>query len=168
LKRVIGPQVGLIAPILIEEISPIETHELMNQLSIRVIRRRIDLEVSRSEKFRKVVKPERHFADDAEGSAAASLQRPKQIRIGARIRDLNLAVRRDNFGFEQIAGGGPIAFGMAPKAPALNEAAQADSCASAALNISPAFRGYRLVRLHPDCSCADCHPPPLIARRRLF
>ena len=85
----------------VEEILAIEADELADQAPIGIIGRRFDREVGGAEELGKIVRAHRHLAHDAEAAASAAFQRPEQIGIGACIRDSNLAVGGDDFGFEQ-------------------------------------------------------------------
>ena len=103
-ERVIGGEVDLLSPMMVEEVVSVETYELVDQSPICIIQRRSDPEVGNTKELRKIVKPKRHLTQYTEASPAAALQRLKQIRVSAGIGDAYLAVICDYFGFQQASG----------------------------------------------------------------
>src|SRR5690348_6518145 len=82
-ERVVGPDLGLLAPMVIEQMLAVEAHELADQPLESLIRFGLDLEVGGAEKLWQLVKTHCHPAHHAEGAPSAALQRPEQIGIGA-------------------------------------------------------------------------------------
>src|SRR5208283_1242573 len=100
---------------------------------------------------------EREPGDDAEAAAATALQPPEQVGISTRIDDTNLAIGGDHLGFEQSTRGAAVILREAAEAAALDQPRDADGRASAALDVSAAFRGHRVIDMHPDGAGLDCH-----------
>src|SRR5580658_3006421 len=136
---------------------PVETHELPDQAAIRIIRPRLDREIDRAEVLGKVVHEQRHLTNYAKGAASAALQRPKQIRIGASIRDTNLAVGADDLGLEQAARCGAIVLRETSEAAALHQARESHRQTAAALNVFPTLGGNCLIGPPSDRSRTDRH-----------
>ena len=133
----------------------IEGDDVADEAAVRIIGGRFDRDVCCAEKLGQLVRAHRHPAHDTEGATSAAFQSPEQIGIGARIRDSNLAVGGDDFGFEQAARGGAIALGVASKATALDQTREADGQASAALDVYPRFGCDHVVRLHSNDAGAE-------------
>src|ERR1700731_3093108 len=140
----------LLTPMLVEEMIAIEGDDVADEAAVRIIGGRFDRDVCRAEKLGQLVRAHRHPAHDTEGATSAAFQSPEQIGIGARIRDSNLTVGGDAFGFEQAARGGAIALGVASKAAALDQTREADGQASAALDVFSRFGCNRVVSLHSN------------------
>ena len=157
LERVVGIHVCLLSPMIVEQMLMVEAHELANQAPIGIIRRRFDREVGGAEELGKIVHPQCHLTHYAEAATSAAFQRPEQIGVSACIRDANLAVGSDYFGFQQTSCGSAVVLRVTSKATTLNETRQAYCRASATLNVFPALGRNRVVRLHPDRSSADRH-----------
>src|SRR5271169_3732058 len=109
----------------VEQMLAVETHELTDQAPIGIVRRRFDREVSGAEELGKIVYAQCQLAHHAEGTAAAALERPEQIGVGACIRDANLAVGGYYFGFEQTSRGGAVMLRVTSEAATLNQARHA-------------------------------------------
>src|SRR5260370_26661226 len=95
LEGVVGIELGLLSPMVVEEMLPVEAHELANQAMEGIIRRRFDREVGGAEELGEIVYPQCQLTHDAEGRASAAFQRPKSIEVSTRIRGANLAIGRD-------------------------------------------------------------------------
>src|SRR5262249_34030826 len=149
LEGVIRIHVGLLSPLIVEQMLMIEADELTEQAPIGLIRCRLDLEIRGAEVLGKIVKTHGHLTHYGEGPAAAAFQRPEQIGIGPGIREADLPVGRDDFGFEQAPCGGAIMLRVTAKAPALDQTRNPYGRASASLNVLPIFCRNRLVGLHP-------------------
>src|SRR5271165_1507100 len=141
---------------IIEEMLRVEANELSDQAPIGIIRRRFDREVGGAEELGEIVNPQRHLTHHPETAASAAFQRPEQIGVSAYIRDANLAVGGDYFGFEQASCGRTIVLRETAKATTLNQTRQAYCQASATLNVFPTLGRNRVVCLYPDRSSADC------------
>src|SRR5262249_29037439 len=156
-ERVVGVDVRLLTPMVVEEMLAVEAHELADQAPVGVVGRRFDGDADGTEELGQLVHAERHLADHAEAAASTALQRPEQIGVRACIRDANLAVRRDDFGLEQTSRGAAIMLREAAEASALNQASEAHRRASAALYVFATLGGDCLIRLHADRSRAERH-----------
>src|SRR5258708_33635312 len=130
----------------VEEMVAVEADELPNESPITIVRRRFDREVGDSEGIGKIVKAEGHLAHHAESAASTAFQRPEQIGIRACVRDTNLTIRSDYFGFEQALAGSAVVLREASKAAALNQTRQAYCQASATLNVFAPLGRNRVVR----------------------
>ena len=82
---VIGPKGDRLAPVGIEEHLVIEAHERANQIPERGIRIGLDEALDRAEESREFVGRERYFGDDAEATAATTLECPEKIGIAAGV-----------------------------------------------------------------------------------
>src|SRR5215469_16682785 len=80
-ERVVGIEMGLLSPMVVEEMVAIETHELADQALVGIIRRRSDREVGDTEEPGKIMKTQRQLTHHAKGPASAALQRPEQIGV---------------------------------------------------------------------------------------
>src|SRR5260370_25462885 len=130
----------------------VEAHELADQAPIGIVRRRFDREVGGAEELGKIVNPQCQLTHHAVAAASAAFQRPEQIGVGPRIRDANLAVRSDYFGFQQASRGKAVVLRETSKAAALDQTSHAYCRASATLNVFPTLGRNRVVALHPDLS----------------
>ena len=79
------------------------------------------MKLADAEELGQLVNAQRHLAHHPEAAASAAFQRPEQIGIGACIRDANLAVGSDYFGFEQTSCGSAVVLRVTSKATALNQ-----------------------------------------------
>src|SRR6266852_3376951 len=68
-ERVGRLHMDLLSPMVVEEILPVEAHELANQAPISVIRRRLDREVGAAEELGKIVNTQCHLTHHAEAAA---------------------------------------------------------------------------------------------------
>src|SRR6266446_1434075 len=134
-ERVVRLHMDLLSPMVVEEILPVEAHELANQAPISVIRRRLDREVGAAEELGKIVNTQCHLTHHAEAAATTAFQRPEQIWVSACVRDANLTVGSDYFGFEQAPSGRAVVLRVTSKAAALNQTPQAYRRTSATLNV---------------------------------
>ena len=98
-----------------------------------------------------------HLTHHAVAAASAAFQRPEQIGVSACIRDANLAVRSDYFGFQQTSCGKAKMLRETSKATTLNETRHPYCRASATLNVFPTLSCNRVVCLHPDRSSTQRH-----------
>src|SRR6266851_4693150 len=156
-ERVVRLHMDLLSPMVVEEILPVEAHELANQAPISIIRRRLDREVGAAEELGKIVNTQCQLTHHAEAAATAAFQRPEQIWVSGCVRDANLTVGSDYFGFEQAPSGRAVVLRVTSKAAALNQARQAYRRASATLNVFPALGRNRVVCLHPYRTSAERH-----------
>ena len=85
---------------LVEEMLGVEAYEGVKQAAVCLVRRRFDIEHDDTEVLGKLVRADRELADRAESATSAALERPEQIGIDACVRNLDLTVRRDDFGFQ--------------------------------------------------------------------
>src|SRR5271163_4238151 len=99
-KRVVGLEMGLLAPMVVEERFAVKANELANQAPKCVVGRGLDLEIGASRKLRQLEHTQSQFAYDTEAAASAAFQRPKQVRIHTRIGDAYFAIGGDNLRFE--------------------------------------------------------------------
>src|SRR5208283_5573155 len=76
-ERVFGIHMGLLAPMIVEEVLGIEAHELPDQTPIRIVRRRFDGDPDGAEELGKIVNPQRHLAYHPEAATSAALERPE-------------------------------------------------------------------------------------------
>lgn len=83
----------------VEEMLMIEAHERANQTPIGIIRRRFDIEVAGAKTLGKIVTTDCHLTHHSKSAASSPFQRPEEIRISACVRDANIAVGGDHFGF---------------------------------------------------------------------
>src|SRR3981081_3021994 len=72
--------------------------------------------------LRQLVGAQGEAGDEAPTAAAAALDGPEQIRVGAGVHGAYRAIRGDHRGLEQSRGGRAEALGEAAEATALNEA----------------------------------------------
>src|SRR5581483_5407093 len=144
----------------VEEMLAIEAHKLAYQTPIRVVRRRLDREIGDAEELGKIVKTQCQPTHHAEATAPAAFQRPEEIGVSARVRDANLAVGSNYFGFQQASRGEAVVLRETSKAAALYQTRHTHRRASAALNVFPAPGGNSVVCLHPDRSRAEGHRRP--------
>src|SRR5580658_3544270 len=124
-KRVFGIHMRLLSPMVVEEMLPIEAHELADQTPIGIIRRRLDLEAGVAKELGKVVQLERNLTDDAEGASSSALERPEQIGAGAGVRDPDLSVSGDDFRLEQAGRRSSIVLRETSEAAALQQPREA-------------------------------------------
>src|ERR1700728_2845641 len=99
-KGVVGRDVSLLSPMIVEKRFPVEVDELPSQAPKRVIGRSLDSDMRASRKLRQVPHTQRQFAHNIEAASSAPFQCPKQIRICTRIGNAYLAVGGDNLRFE--------------------------------------------------------------------
>src|SRR5580704_14925937 len=86
-EHIVPCNARLFAPVIVEKIFPIEPDEVPQQTSKRIIGCGLHRKNRRAPKFRQFPYAQRHFADCAECSSSATLQRPKQIWVRTCIRD---------------------------------------------------------------------------------
>jgi hypothetical protein len=141
----------------VEEMLLVEADELADQAAISIIRRRFDREVGDAEELGKIVKTQCHLAHHPVTAASAAFERPEQIGVDACVRDANLAVGSDDFGFEQAPCSQTVVLRVTSKATTLNQTRHAYCRASATLNVLSTPGRNRVVRLHPDRSSAERH-----------
>src|SRR5262252_5983089 len=103
-----------------------------------------------AEKVRQVVCPQREPRDDPEAAAAAALEAPVEVRVGAGIGDSHPSVRRDDLGLEEVCRGGAELFGVAAKPAGQYQPGDADREASAALHVAAALGRDLVVGMAPD------------------
>jgi hypothetical protein len=93
--------------------------------------------------------PQGEPGDHAESPAAATAQRPEQVRVLGGVRDHDLAGSQHHLGLQHVAGRRAVTARQAPESAALDEPARrADGHARSALDVA-AVRQQRLVSLQP-------------------
>src|SRR5262249_16581757 len=112
---VAGPQGDDFAPMGIEKVVSVKGDEPTDQAAKGGVGLRMDGGKDAAEKVRQVGGPQRQPRDSPEAAAAAALEAPVEVWVGAGIGDSYLPVRRDDLGLEEICGGGAELFGVAAK-----------------------------------------------------
>ena len=138
----------LFAPVRIEKRLRVEFDNLRDKAPVGLVGRRLYGREHSAQKFRQRVGAQSDPGDDAE-PAAAALQRPEEIGIRAGVGDFNVAVGCHDFRLQHARSGRPIGLRKASKAPAQDEAGDADGHAAAALHVAAALGGDRVVSLSP-------------------
>src|ERR1700679_1683954 len=91
-ERIVRTETDLLAPMRVEEIVDVELEEMRDQTLKGAVRLRLDRCQSGAERGQ-VMSAQRQLCDHAPASAAASLERPEQVRIRVIVRDAHRAVR---------------------------------------------------------------------------
>ncbi len=71
-EPVVWPHVRLLSPLVVEEMLPVKAHELADQASIGIIRRRFDREVGDAEELGKIVKTQCQLTHHPKAAASAA------------------------------------------------------------------------------------------------
>src|SRR5262249_22594072 len=138
------------APMGIEKVVSVKGDEPTDQAAKGGVGLRMDGGKDAAEKVRQVVGPQRQPRDSPEAAAAAALEAPVEVWVGAGIGDSYLPVRRDDLGLEEICGGGAELFGVAAKPTGQHEPGHADREASATLHVAAGFGRDLVVGMAPD------------------
>src|SRR5215831_1030311 len=96
IERVAWPHVHDLTPVRIVKASSVEADESANQPAESGRGRRLDGDGDEPEEVRQFVGAERHPRDDAETTAAPTLEGPEKVRMRAGIGDPYEAVRGDD------------------------------------------------------------------------
>jgi hypothetical protein len=100
---------------------------------------------------------QRHPGDDAEGPAAATLERPEQVPVPDRVGDAHGPICGDDLRLQQVRRGGAEPLREAAEPTALYQAGDTDGGAAPALHIATRRGGDRIVDVHPDRAGAHAH-----------
>ena len=95
-----------------------------------------------------------HAGDDAE-RAAAALERPEEVGIGAGVGDLDVAVGGHDLRLQEARRGHAIGLRPTSEAAALDQTGDADRHAAAALDVATSLGGDRVVDTSPDRAGPD-------------
>ena len=125
-----------------------------DEAAVGVVGSRLDCREHSAEKFRQRMRTHSDAGDDAE-PAAAALQRPEEIGIGAGVGDLDLAVGGHDLRLDEARRGRAIGLGEASETPAQDQAGDADRHAAAALDIAPALGRHFVIGMAPDGASFD-------------
>ena len=153
-QRVVGAEVHALAPVGIEQPVAIEIDEAADQSAVGGVGCRGDRHERAAEPVRQFVGTQREAGHNTETAATATLDRPEQLRVAARVDDAHRAVRGDDLGFDQAARRGAVILRERAESAALDEPGDADGRAAAALHIATGPRRHRIVDVHPDRTSA--------------
>src|SRR5580704_5412949 len=101
----IGAERDRLSPMGIKERLVIEAHECANQFAERGVGVRLYQTLHSAEECRELVGRKCQPRNNAKAAAAAALQRPEKIRIGAGVSDEYLAACGNNLGLQQARRG---------------------------------------------------------------
>ena len=155
-QDVVAAEGDLLAPLRIEELLAVEGDEALDQLAVGGIGLGSHVHEHGAEELGQLARPEREPRDDAEAAAAAALQGPEQVRVGAGVGDAHRAVGRHHLGLDQAGGGHAVALGEGAEAAALDQAGHAHRGAAAALHVAAGL-GDRVVGVQPHHAGTQRH-----------
>src|SRR5215470_7051591 len=157
IERVAWPQVHDLTPVRIVKASGVEADESANQPAESGRRRRLDGDGDEPEEVRQFVGAERYPRDDAETTAAATLEGPEKVRMRASIGDPYDTVGGDDLRLQQACRSRAVLLGIAPEPSSEDEARDADRPTAAALYIAATLGGYLVIGVHPDRAGLNRH-----------
>src|SRR5215470_5031792 len=157
IERVAWPHVHDLTPVRIVKASGVEADESANQPAESCRGRRLDSDGDEPEEVRQLVGAERHPRDDAETTAAPTLEGPEKVRMRAGIGDPYEAVRGDDLRLQQACRSRAVLLGIAPEPSSEDEARDADRPTAAALYIAATLGGYLVIGVHPDRAGLNRH-----------
>ena len=92
----------LLAPVFVAQAVAVEGEKALDQRPEGAIAGSRDVAEDDPEECRQLVRAQGHARDDAEGTPAATLERPEQIRVGVGVGDADLPIRGNDFRFQQV------------------------------------------------------------------
>jgi hypothetical protein len=149
-EDVTRPESDLLTPVQVEQRLAVEFYDLAYQTAERTLRRRLDRREDRAEEFRQTVCPQREPGHDAKAPAAATLDRPEQVRIHTGVSNPYRAIGNHDLGFQQARRSHPIGLREASETATLDQTRNANGHASATLDVAPPSRRHSVIDLTPD------------------
>ena len=101
LEHVVGPERHLLAPLRIEQALAIEGDEALDQAPVGGVRLGLHRRERAAEELRQLAGAQGEPGHHAQAAAAAALQAPEQVGVGAGVGDAHRAVGRDHLGLDQ-------------------------------------------------------------------